>query len=231
MIKIFPLFACLSKVARRGHRQEHARSGTRKAELGKGSSLGEKIGKIREEQEGTTEDVKSGTIAISSQSSNSASAVISSKGTSSVTRKSSKNKLVTGEVKLPVIHSSVEQTLQQNSVIKPEKQQSHQQKQEQPCATGSDEREKVAKDKKSKSDSSRKSSSEKQEGVSKATDMYKKGGGNIPTDPLGSLPTSHTKKYLPRQQTWAGPHGSTPPPYTPSPTQSEYESCEQFEDY
>ena len=58
------------KVARRGHRQEHVRSGTRKAELGKSSSLGgEKIGNIREEQEGTAEGVQSGTIAISSPSS------------------------------------------------------------------------------------------------------------------------------------------------------------------
>merc|ERR1711956_169506 len=35
------------------------------------------------------------------------------------------------------------------------------------------------------------------------------GNGNMPNkeilaDPLGALPTSHTKKYLPRQQTWAG---------------------------
>lgn len=136
---------------------------------------------------------------------------------------------MTGEVKLPVIQSSVEQSLQQNSVIKREKQQSHQQKQ--PGATGSDEREKVAKDKKCKSDSNRKSSDEKRQGAPRATDMHKQGGGNIPTDPLGSLPTSHTKKYLPRQQTWSGPHGSNPPPCTPSPTQSEYESCDQWEDY
>ena len=62
------------------------------------------------------------------------------------------------------------------------------------------------------------------------TNMYKK--SSIPADALGSLPTSHTKKYLPRQQTWAGPQGSTPPPQiSPSPTQSEYESCDQWEDY
>ena len=52
-------------------------------------------------------------------------------------------------------------------------------------------------------------------------------------DPLGSLPTSHTKKYLPRQQTWAS--GTPPPPIhpqTPSPTQSEYDTCpDPWEDY
>merc|ERR1712223_490029 len=45
-------------------------------------------------------------------------------------------------------------------------------------------------------------------------------------DPLAALPTSHTKKYLPRQQTWAGGSEGGPPspnltlPQTPSPTQS-----------
>jgi len=81
------------------------------------------------------------------------------------------------------------------------------------------------------------------------------GNGNMPNkevlaDPLGALPTSHTKKYLPRQQTWAGT-GSQPPtspanqvpnqtthqippisPQTPSPTQSEYDTCpDPWEDY
>ena len=82
--------------------------------------------------------------------------------------------------------------------------------------------------------SDRKSSSEYQEGLKakSSPDMYKKTGGNIPIDPIGSLPTSHTKKYLPRQQTWAGPQGSTPPPpISPSPTQSEYESCDPWDDY
>merc|ERR1711953_883347 len=39
-------------------------------------------------------------------------------------------------------------------------------------------------------------------------------------DPLGALPTSHTKKYLPRQQTWASGTPPPPLPQTPSPTQS-----------
>merc|ERR1712062_196914 len=39
-------------------------------------------------------------------------------------------------------------------------------------------------------------------------------------DPLGALPTSHTKKYLPRQQTWASSTPPPPLPQTPSPTQS-----------
>ena len=51
-------------------------------------------------------------------------------------------------------------------------------------------------------------------------------------DPLGSLPTSHTKKYLPRQQTWASGTPPPPIPQTPSPTQSEYDTCpDPWEDY
>ena len=83
-------------------------------------------------------------------------------------------------------------------------------------------------------------------------------GNNMPNkevlaDPLAALPTSHTKKYLPRQQTWAGnptsvsagssnisPNFSSNPnllPHpiptqTPSPTQSEYDTCpDPWEDY
>ena len=64
-----------------------------------------------------------------------------------------------------------------------------------------------------------------------ASDMHK-----LPADPLGALPTSHTKKYpLPRQQTWSGEGGAqqhpTGPPRSPSPTQSEYESCDPWDDY
>ena len=51
-------------------------------------------------------------------------------------------------------------------------------------------------------------------------------------DPLGALPTSHTKKYLPRQQTWASGTPPPPLPQTPSPTQSEYDTCpDPWEDY
>ena len=67
-------------------------------------------------------------------------------------------------------------------------------------------------------------------------------------DPLAALPTSHTKKYLPRQQSWASnpssplppisassnPNTLPPPPavQTPSPTQSEYDTCpDPWEDY
>ena len=56
-------------------------------------------------------------------------------------------------------------------------------------------------------------------------------------DPVAALPTSHTKKYLPRQQTWgAGPGSSSPnlghgPAHTPSPTLSEYDTCDPWDDY
>ena len=59
-------------------------------------------------------------------------------------------------------------------------------------------------------------------------------------DPVAALPTSHTKKYLPRQQTWAGagpgspvPHLGQGPaaPHTPSPTLSEYDTCDPWDDY
>ncbi len=54
------------------------------------------------------------------------------------------------------------------------------------------------------------------------TSMMSKDG--VKADPVGNLPTSHTKKYLPRQMT-------SPPPATPSPTQSEYDTCDPWEDY
>lgn len=51
-------------------------------------------------------------------------------------------------------------------------------------------------------------------------------------DPIGALPTSHTKKYLPRQQTWSPPTPAAPAVQTPSPTQSEYDTCpDPWEDY
>jgi hypothetical protein len=69
--------------------------------------------------------------------------------------------------------------------------------------------------------------------ISKA-DMDKE----VLVDPVAALPTSHTKKYLPRQQTWANPSPPPPvggllqPPQTPSPTQSEYDTCpDPWEDY
>ena len=190
---------------------------------------GERIGNIREENEG---DVTSdgNTTSLSSQTRKSKNGAITNRKSSSVTRKPSKSKLVAGEVKLSAIPASVEEHMRSASSTRSEKQKSNLQNQHQPLsvdAGGCDEREKVSKDKNLKSDH-RKSSSENQEGLK--TDMYKK--SSIPADPLGSLPTSHTKKYLPRQQTWAGPQGSTPPPQiSPSPTQSEYESCDPWEDY
>jgi hypothetical protein len=44
-------------------------------------------------------------------------------------------------------------------------------------------------------------------------------------DPIAALPTSHTKKYLPRQQTWAPGSGPASPHFkqTPKPIFSEYE--------
>ena len=135
-----------------------------------------------------------------------------------------------GEVKLSALPASVQEHVQGASI------RSEQEKinpQQSLSVIGKcDEREKVSTTRKLKSD--RKSSSENQEGLKakSSPDMYKKTGGNIPIDPIGSLPTSHTKKYLPRQQTWAGPQGSTPPPpISPSPTQSEYESCDPWDDY
>merc|ERR1712223_732310 len=155
---------------------------------------------------------------LSSQTRKSKNGTTANKKSSSVTRKPSKSKLVAGEVKLSAIPASVEEHMRSASSTRSEKQKSNLQNQHQPLsvdAGGCDEREKVSKDKNLKSD--QKSSSENKEGLK--TDMYKK--SSIPADPLGSLPTSHTKKYLPRQQTWAGPQGSTPPPQiSPSPTQS-----------
>ena len=56
-------------------------------------------------------------------------------------------------------------------------------------------------------------------------------------DPVAALPTSHTKKYLPRQQTW-GAGGGSPTQnlgqahtHTPSPTLSEYDTCDPWDEY
>lgn len=48
-------------------------------------------------------------------------------------------------------------------------------------------------------------------------------------DPIAALPTSHTKKYLPRQQSLRV--GTPPAAGSPSPTQSEYDTCDQWDDY
>merc|ERR1712038_33396 len=201
-----------SKSASRVHKKDkQLKSGTRKIELGKSSNLGgERIGNIREEKEDVATGTANRNTASSSQTSISKHAMISNKKTSSVTRKPSKSKLVAGEVKLSAIPASVEEHMQ-SVTTRSEKQavNHHQQQQHFRASGGCEEREKVPKDKNLKRD--RKLSSENQEG-SVVKDMYKKSSGNIPNDPLGSLPTSHTKKYLPRQQTWAGPQGSTPPP-------------------
>ena len=54
-------------------------------------------------------------------------------------------------------------------------------------------------------------------------------------DPVAALPTSHTKKYLPRQQTWGSgsptQHLGQGPNHTPSPTLSEYDTCDPWDDY
>jgi hypothetical protein len=54
-------------------------------------------------------------------------------------------------------------------------------------------------------------------------------------DPVAALPTSHTKKYLPRQQTWGAgsptQHLGQGPNHTPSPTLSEYDTCDPWDDY
>ena len=58
------------------------------------------------------------------------------------------------------------------------------------------------------------------------------GNKNRFSDPLASLPKSHEKKYLPRQQTWAS--GQQAPTTTEgmssSPSQSEYDTCDQADD-
>jgi len=43
-------------------------------------------------------------------------------------------------------------------------------------------------------------------------------------DPIAALPTSHTKQY---HKNFSG----TPPPHSPSPTQSEYDTCDPWDDY
>eukprot|EP00092_Neocalanus_flemingeri_P000850 GFUD01000907.1.p1 GENE.GFUD01000907.1~~GFUD01000907.1.p1 ORF type:complete len:3255 (-),score=789.69 GFUD01000907.1:272-10036(-) len=43
-------------------------------------------------------------------------------------------------------------------------------------------------------------------------------------DPIAALPTSHTKQY---HKNFVG----TPPPHSPSPTQSEYDTCDPWDDY
>jgi hypothetical protein len=43
-------------------------------------------------------------------------------------------------------------------------------------------------------------------------------------DPVSALPTSHTKQY---HKNYSG----TPPPHSPSPTQSEYDTCDPWDDY
>ena len=46
-------------------------------------------------------------------------------------------------------------------------------------------------------------------------------------DPLASLPTSHSKQY---HRAFSG--GSPPPgPHSPSPSQSEYDTCDPWDDY
>jgi hypothetical protein len=221
-----PFYVWPNTASRIHKKDKQSKSGARKAELGKSSSLGRtRIGNIREEKEDVATVGVNRNTSSSLLTSNTKSAVINNKKTSSVTRKPSKSKLVAGEVKLSSIPASVEEHMQSASTRSEKQQVNHQQP-----LRASGEREKVPRDKNLKSD--RKSSSENQEGlvVKTVQDMYKKASGNIPNDPLGSLPTSHTKKYLPRQQTWAGPQGATSPPISASPTQSEYESCDPWDE-
>ena len=42
-------------------------------------------------------------------------------------------------------------------------------------------------------------------------------------DPVAALPTSHTKQYH--------KNFGTPPPHSPSPSQSEYDTCDPWDDY
>ena len=51
--------------------------------------------------------------------------------------------------------------------------------------------------------------------------MYQQKHKNF--DPIAALPTSHNKHYK--------NYGGTPPPHSPSPTQSEYDTCDPWDDY
>ena len=42
-------------------------------------------------------------------------------------------------------------------------------------------------------------------------------------DPVAALPTSHTKQY--------SKNFGSPPPHSPSPSQSEYDTCDPWDDY
>merc|ERR1712226_820007 len=113
-------------------KDKQARTGSRKVEVGKSSSLGgERIGKIREEQE----DAANGTNASSSQTSNSKNTVISTRKTSSVTRKPSKSKLVAGEVKHSALPTSVKEHMK-SAANRSEKQQVYNQNQQQSLSVG-----------------------------------------------------------------------------------------------
>jgi hypothetical protein len=125
--------------------------------------------------------------------------------TSSVTRKPSKSKLVAGEVK--AVHIQQQQQQQQPQQPQQQLERSH-----------------------SHGNSMLAAHIEQRRAGEEA--IFKK-----IADPVAALPTSHTKKYLPRQQTWgAGPgspapnlgHGSA---HTPSPTLSEYDTCDPWDDY
>ena len=52
--------------------------------------------------------------------------------------------------------------------------------------------------------------------------MYQKKKQNF--DPLAALPTSHNKQYHRNV-------GGQTPPHSPSPTQSEYDTCDPWDDY
>ena len=45
-------------------------------------------------------------------------------------------------------------------------------------------------------------------------------------DPIAALPTSQTKQYHKNIG-----NGGSPPPHSPSPTQSEYDTCDPWDDY
>lgn len=155
----------------------------------------------------------------SNTNASSLSSLSSSKRTSSVNRKQSKSKLVAGEVKAAqLLQSSVEQQEQQRALIKLYSQQQ--------SKFGAPNDQQLV---------------EQQQGAPGRGEppldvMYQ----NLP-DPLTALPSSQTKKYPTRQLvSWSGPssasstNSNVQPQFSgnacsPSPSQSEYESCDQWD--
>jgi len=68
------------------------------------------------------------------------------------------------------------------------------------------------------------SSSPEHDSVKNRNTMYQQKHKNF--DPIAALPTSQTKQYHKNIG-----NGGSPPPHSPSPTQSEYDTCDPWDDY